>query len=105
MTDTVRKRQTIGYRRRNPMVRAFVLLLLIGAAAYAVTRFMAQPEGSFRKRAAQAAASVREHGPGAVQDVAYGIEKAGEAAEGEAKTLRQRKEASGQSAENASNAP
>ena len=73
------------------MVRALVLLALIGAASYAVIRIMAQPEGSFRKRAARAAASVREHGPGAIQDVAYGIEKAGEAAEAEAKTLRQRK--------------
>jgi hypothetical protein len=73
------------------MGRALVLLALIGAALYAVTRIMAQPEGSFRKRAARAAASVREHGPATVQDVAYGIEKAGEAAEAEAKTLRQRK--------------
>ncbi len=73
------------------MVRALVLLALIGAAWYAVTRFMGQPEGSIRKRATQAAASVREHGPAAIQDVAYGIEKAGEAAEAEAKTLRQSK--------------
>ena len=73
------------------MVRALVLLALIGAAWYAVTRIMAQPEGSFRERATRAAASVREHGPAAIQDVAYGIEKAGEAAEAEAKTLRQRK--------------
>ncbi len=73
------------------MVRAVVLLALIGAAWYAVTRIMGQPEGSFRKGATRAAASVREHGPAAIQDVAYGIEKAGEAAEAEAKTLRQRK--------------
>ena len=75
------------------MIRALVLVFVIGAALYAVTRFMAQSEGSFRKRAARAAASVREHGPAAIQDVAYGIEKAGEAAEAEAKTLRQRKQA------------
>ncbi len=81
------------------MVRAPVLLALIGAAWYAVTRIMAQSEGSFRKRAARAAASVREHGPAAIQDVAYGIEKAGEAAEAEAKTLRQRKQALDESAE------
>ncbi len=74
------------------MVRALVLLAFIGAAWYAVTRIMAQSEGSFRKRAARAAASVREHGPAAIQDVAYGIEKAGEAAEAEAKTLRERKQ-------------
>ncbi len=73
------------------MVRALVLLAFIGAAWYAVTRIMAQSEGSFRKRAARAAASVREHGPAAIQDVAYGIEKAGEAAEAEAKTLRERR--------------
>ena len=72
------------------MVRALVLLALIGAAWYAVTRIMAQPEGSFRMRAARAAASVREHGLAAIKDVAYGIEKAGEAAEAETKTLRQR---------------
>ena len=82
------------------MFRALVLLALIGAVGYAVTRrFMAQSEGSFRKRAARAAASVREHGPAAIQDVAYGIEKAGEAAEAEAKTLRQRKQAQGESAD------
>ena len=75
------------------MIRVIVLLALIGAAGYALTRFMAQSEGSFRERAARAAASVRAHGPGAVQDVAYGIEKAGEAAEAEAKALRQRKQA------------
>ncbi len=75
------------------MIRALVLVFVIGAALYAVTRFMAQSESSFRKRAARAAASVREHGPAAIQDVAYGIEKAGEAAEAEAKTLRQRKQA------------
>ncbi len=74
------------------MVRALVLLAFIGAAWYAVTRIMAQSEGSFSKRAARAAASVREHGPAAIQDVAYGIEKAGEAAEAEAKTLRERKQ-------------
>ncbi len=74
------------------MVRALVLLAFFGAAWYAVTRIMAQSEGSFRKRAARAAASVREHGPAAIQDVAYGIEKAGEAAEAEAKTLRERKQ-------------
>ena len=81
------------------MIRAIVLLVLIGAAGYAVTRFMAQSEGSFRKRAARAAASVREHGPAAIQDVAYGIEKAGEAAEAEAKALRQRKQGHDESAE------
>ena len=74
------------------MVRALVLLAFIGAAWYAVTRILAQSEGSFRKRAARAAASVREHGPAAIQDVAYRIEKAGEAAEAEAKTLRERKQ-------------
>ena len=74
------------------MVRALVLLAFFGAAWYAVTRIMAQSEGSFRKHAARAAASVREHGPAAIQDVAYGIEKAGEAAEAEAKTLRERKQ-------------
>ena len=82
------------------MVRALILLALIVAAGYAVARFMAQPEGSFRKGAARAAASVREHGPAAIQDVAYGIEKAGEAAEAEAKTIRQRKEDQGEGAEN-----
>ncbi len=81
------------------MLRALVLLALIIAAGYAVTRFMAQSEGSFRKRAARAAASVREHGPAAVQDVAFGIEKAGEAAEAEAKALRQRKQALDESAD------
>jgi hypothetical protein len=75
------------------MVRILFILALIGAVGYAVARFMAQPEGSFRKRAAGAAASVREHGPGAIQDVAFGIEKAGEAAEAEARTLRERKQA------------
>ncbi len=75
------------------MLRALFFLALIGAACYAITRFISQSEGSFRKRAAGAAASVREHGPAAVQDVAYGIEKAGEVAEAEARTLRKRKQA------------
>jgi hypothetical protein len=83
------------------MVRALVLLALVGVAGYAVNRFMAQSEGSFRKRAARAAASVREHGPAAIQDVAYGIEKAGEAAEAEAKTLHQREQAHDERAEDA----
>jgi hypothetical protein len=83
------------------MLRALVLLALIGVAAYGISRFMAQSEGSFRKRAARAAASVREHGPAAIQDVAYGIEKAGEAAETEAKALRERRQALDEESEDA----
>ena len=40
-----------------------------------------------------AAASVRERGPGVIQDVAYGIEKAGEASEAGAQKLRERAQA------------
>ena len=72
------------------MKRAIFLLVVIGAVWYAATRLMEQPEGSFRERASGAAASVRERGPGVIQDVAYGIEKAGEATEAGAKTLRER---------------
>ncbi len=72
------------------MKRAIFLLVVIGVALYAASRLMEQQEGSFRERASEAAASVRSRGPGLVQDVAYGIEKAGEAAESGAGTLRER---------------
>ena len=72
------------------MKRAIFLLVVIGALWYAVTRLMEQTAGSFRERASGAAASVRERGPGVIQAVAHGIEKAGEATEAGAQTLRQR---------------
>lgn len=72
------------------MKRAVILLVLIGAAWYVANRLMEQPSGSFRERASEAAASVRKRGPGLVQDVAYGIEKAGEATESGAEHLRER---------------
>ena len=74
------------------MKRMIVLLVvggMIGAVWYAANRLMEQPPGSFRERASGAAATVRERGPGVVQDVAYGIEKAGEATEAGAQRLRQ----------------
>lgn len=74
------------------MKRAILLLGvigMIGAVWYAANRLMEQPAGSFRERASEAAASVRERGPGVIQNVAYGIEKAGEATEAGAQRLRQ----------------
>lgn len=78
--------------RRQSMKRAIFLLLLIGAVWYAFNHLMKQPAGSYRERASEAAASVRKRGPGLVQDVAYGIEKAGEATESRAETIRKRTE-------------
>ena len=75
------------------MKRAIFLLMVIGVAWYGATRLMEQRKGSFRERASEAAASVRKRGPGLIQDVAYGIEKAGEAAESGAETLRERTKA------------
>ncbi len=75
------------------MKRAVFLLIVIGAVWYAATRLMEQPAGSFRERASGAAAAVRKRGPGFVQDVAYGIEKAGELTESQAGTLRERTKA------------
>ena len=72
------------------MKRAIFLLVVIGAVWYAANRFMGQPGGSLRERATEAAASVRKRGPGLIQDVAYGIEKAGEATEAGAAALRAR---------------
>ena len=72
------------------MKGAVILLVVIGAVWYAATRLMEQPAGSFRERASEAATSVRKRGPGLVQDVAYGIEKAGEATESGAESLRER---------------
>ena len=84
------------------MKRAILLLVVIGAVWYAATRLMEQPAGSLRERASGAAASVRERGPGVIQDVAYGIEKAGEASEAGAKKLRESVQAQDESAEDAS---
>ena len=75
------------------MKGAVILLVVIGAVWYAATRLMEQPAGSFRERASEAATSVRKRGPGLVQDVAYGIEKAGEATESGAEALRERTKA------------
>jgi ABC-type sugar transport system substrate-binding protein len=78
------------------MKRAIFLLAVIGAVAavwFAANRFMEHPAGWFRERASSFAASVRKRGPGFIQDVAYGIEKAGEATELRAETLRERAQA------------
>ena len=72
------------------MKRAIFLLAVIGALSYVASRLTEQTEGSLRDRASGAAASVRERGPGVIQAVASGIEKAGEATEAGAQTLRRR---------------
>ena len=72
------------------MILPLLVMVVIGAGWYVVTRLMDQPVGAFRQHASEAAASVRKRGPGLVQDVAYGIEKAGEATELGAENLRER---------------
>ena len=83
--------QILSNEGRHPVVRALVLLALAGLASYAATRIVARPDGPFRRRAIRTAASVREDGPAAIQDAAYGIEIADRAAEEE--TFPQRTQA------------
>ena len=87
------------------MKRAVVLLALIGAAWVAATRLMQLSEGAIKERASRTAESVRQRGPAVVQGVADGIQKVGDATEAGAKTLRERKQAQDQSAEDVSKAP
>lgn len=71
------------------MMGKLVVAGLVGAAAVGAVKVLRSNEGEIEGGASRAADAVRRQGPGLVENVAHGIEKAGDATEKGAKTVRE----------------